>query len=250
MRENRSFLHAKNRKFLSIRRIREKMGAKKARKSQEGIVFTEYQAKEFLKKYAEIPKHLLLDPKEVKKMLLEKKFSLDFAFPFVLKISSDFLIHKTEEGAIKIVYNEIEFFRTLIDFDKKIIKYKARGILVEEFVKGQEIIIGIKKDKTFGHVIGLGIGGIFTEAIKDISFRACPLISEDFYSMLDDLKLKEIILGIRGKKNNIESLKETLIEISKIPEKHPEISELDINPLILNEKDCKIVDARIVFEQK
>ncbi len=225
------------------------MGAKTAKKSQKGLIFTEYKAKEFLQKYAETHKALLLNQKEVKKLLLEKRFSLNFTFPLVLKISSDILIHKTEENAVKIVYNEQDFFKTLTDFDKKIIKYKARGIIVEEFVSGREILLGIKKDKTFGHVIGMGLGGIFTEIVKDISFRACPIESEDFDSMLNDLKFKSLILGIRGKKNNIETLKKLVIEVSKIPLKNPNIEELDINPLILNEKSCKIVDARIIFEK-
>jgi len=223
------------------------MSVKTAKKSQNDLVFTEYKAKEFLKKYAETPKNLLLDQKEVKKLLISKKFTLNFNFPVVLKISSDFLIHKTDEGAVKTVYNEQDFFKTLVDFEKKITKFKARGVIVEEFVSGQELIVGIKKDNTFGHVIGLGIGGIFTETIKDISFRACPINSDDFDSMLNDLKFKSLVLGTRGKKNDIETLKKLVIEISKIPEKNPKILELDINPLILNEKYCKLVDARIVF---
>ena len=225
------------------------MGVKKARKSQDSLVFTEHKSKEFLKKYAEIPRNLLLEPKDVKRIILEKKFTFNFAFPFFLKISSDYLLHKTEENAVKMVYNEMDFFKTISEMDKKLVKFKARGILVEEFVKGQEIILGIKKDKTFGHVIGLGIGGVFAEAVKDISFRVCPIGSEDFDSMLNDLKMKEIISGTRGKKNDVEELKRLVIEISKIPDKNPKILELDINPLMINEKGCKIVDARIVFER-
>ncbi len=228
------------------------MGEKKAKKgqtSQENIVFTEYKAKDFLKKYAETSKDLLLDAKEIKKLLLEKKFSLNFSFPLVLKISSDFLIHKTEEDAVRIVYNEMDFFKTLGEFDKKLAKLKARGVIVEEFLKGQELIIGIIKDKTFGHVICLGLGGISVETVKDISFRACPLAPEDFDSMLDDLKMKDMVYGIRGKQNNISLLKKIVMDISQIPLKNPKILELDINPLFLNEKSCKIADARIAFER-
>jgi hypothetical protein len=228
--------------------FKKKMGVKRAGKSQPNLVFTEFKAKEFLKKYGEVPKGVIISVIDIKKMLLEKKFTLNFAFPVVLKISSDILVHKTEENAVKVVYNEADFFRTLNEMSKKLVKLKARGVLVEEFVKGQEIIIGIKKDKTFGHVIGLGIGGVFTEFVRDISFRVCPLDEKDFYSMLDDLKMKDIIMGIRGKKNNIELLKDMVLELSKIPEKNSNISELDINPVILNEKECKIADARIVFD--
>jgi hypothetical protein len=169
--------------------------------------------------------------------------------PVVLKISSDFIVHKTEENAVKMVCHEIDFFKTLADFEKRLSKYKARGVIVEEYVKGQELIIGIKKDKTFGHVIGLGLGGIFTETIRDISFRACPICSDEFNSMVSDLKFKNLISGTRGKKNDVEELKKIVIEISKIPDKYPKILELDINPIILNEHYCKLVDARIVFEK-
>ncbi len=222
------------------------MGSKEVK--LENLVLTEFKAKELLKKGFSVVKDVLFDEKQVKKILSDKNFS-GFNFPVVLKISSDFIVHKTEVGAIKIAYTQEDFFKTLEEFSKKITKFKARGILVEEFVKGQEIIIGLKKDKTFGHVIGLGLGGIFVETIKDISFRACPLESVDFDSMLNDLKMKDLILGIRGKKNNVAELKKTVLEISKLALKNSKLLELDINPLILNEKDCKIVDARIVMEK-
>jgi len=213
----------------------------------ENLVLTEFKAKEILKKGFSVVKDDLLDEKQIKKILLEKNYSVNF--PVVLKISSDAIVHKTEAGAVKVVYSKEDFLKTLEDFLKKMPKYKARGILLEEFVKGEEIIIGLKKDATFGHVIGFGLGGIFVETVKDISLRACPIEPEDFDSMLEDLKMKDLILGTRGKKNKIEELKKTVIEVSKLPIKNPRLLELDINPLILNEKECKIVDARIVFER-
>lgn len=218
------------------------------KESAVNLILTEFKAKELLKKGFPIVKDVLFDEKSIKNMLSEREVS-GFDFPVVLKISSDLIMHKTESGAIKIVYDSEDFFKTLEDFSKKIAKFKARGIIIEEFVKGQEIIIGLKKDSTFGHVIGFGLGGIFVETVKDISFRACPLKPEDFDSMLNDLKMKDLIIGVRGKKNRIEELKKIVIEVSKLPLKNPKLLELDINPLILNEKDCKIVDARIVIEK-
>ncbi len=213
------------------------------------VIFSEYKAKTFLSKYVSVSKDVFIDIK--KAQLIAKNKSLgESKFPLVMKIVSDEALHKTDIGGVRIAYNQEDFFKHLnflLGLSKKV---KSQGILIEEYVKGQELIIGLKKDKTFGHIIGLGIGGVFVEFLKNISFRKCPIDEEDFESMLEDIKAKDILFA-RKRQVNLDALKKICISVSKIPETSQGklIIELDINPLMLNEQEGKVVDARIIFEK-
>lgn len=190
-----------------------------------------------------------------------KKQAEKFSYPVVLKLISEKALHKTEIGAVKIIHDAAELEKAFSELEKidKENKLKA-DFLMQEFIEGNEIILGLKHDETFGHVIMLGVGGIFVELLKDVSFRACPITEEDADSMIQDLKVHELLLGYRGKKTNIKLLKEILVNLSKLPEKLEKskngskngsknrIKELDINPLIINGKIAKAVDVRVVLE--
>lgn len=220
------------------------------------IVFPDYKAKDFLKDYASIPKNFILDIKDARKIIMDKKIDASylkklesFDYQVAVKIVSDSIIHKTDVGAVKLVQDKDMFFSTLAGMMKTAEKFDAKGFMIEELVEGEELIIGIKKDKTFNHVICFGVGGIFVEILKDVAFRACPITLEDAESMINELKARQILLGARGKKYNLDILKKTLVAISKIPltKEGLSIEELDINPFMLNDKEGFIVDARIVF---
>jgi len=205
-------------------------------------VYTEFRAEKLLKKFVPVAKNQLV--KDVKEIKFKK-------FPLVLKIISSGALHKSDIGGVRIVNNKEELekgFKKLIKIAKKK-KLKLEGILIQEFIKGYQVIAGIKKDPVFGHVLLFGAGGIYTEVLKDISIRACPISSKDADSMIQELKTRDILYGIRGEKANIVKLKKILVKISKIPSKYKHIQELDINPLIVNKSDVKVVDARIVFER-
>jgi len=183
---------------------------------------------------------LIKNPKELTKI---KKF------PVVMKIISPQAIHKTDIGGIKTVNNQQEAQQTFNNFMKlvKSKRMKLTGILIQECVKGREFVIGIKKDPTFGHVIMFGAGGIFVESLKDVTFRVCPISDTDADSMMEDLKNKWLITGTRGQKPiNGKLLKQILVKVSKLPQRCKRIEELDINPVIANEKEAKIVDVRTV----
>lgn len=172
-------------------------------------------------------------------------------YPVVMKIISPQAIHKTDIGGIKIVNNLQEAQQTFNQFTKlaKSKKMKLAGILIQEHVKGREFIIGIKKDPTFGHVIMFGAGGIFVESLKDVTFRVCPIGESDADNMISDLKNQWLITGTRGQKSvNTKMLKQILVKISKLPQKYRKIEELDINPLMANEKEAKIVDVRVIIK--
>jgi len=203
-------------------------------------VYTEYRAEKFLKKWIPVARNELVLNKE--KISIKK-------FPLVLKIISSQALHKSDINGVRIVHNKEELdknFNELLNITKKK-KLKLDGILVQEYKEGYQLITGLKKDPVFGHVILLGTGGIYTEIIKDISIRSCPISTADAESMINDLKMKDMLYGIRGEVANISKLKRILVKLSKIPLKYKNIEELDINPLIINKKEVIIADARIIF---
>ena len=203
-------------------------------------VFLGKDAEKFLNGLPLAKSFLIKNPKELTKI---KKF------PVVMKIISPQAIHKTDIGGIKVVNGLQEAQQTFNKFMKlaKSKRMKLTGILIQEHVKGREFIIGIKKDPTFGHVIMFGAGGIFVESMKDVTFRACPIADNDAESMLSDLKNKWLITGARGENPiKVKLLKQILVKVSKLPQKYRKIEELDVNPLMANEKEAKIVDVRLV----
>ncbi len=209
-------------------------------------IFTQDKADKFLSKYIKIAKSEL-----TKNLQQVQKATNKLKYPLVLKIISQKALHKTDIGGIKICNNEQELEQSYQQLEKTANKKRLKPykILTQEFIKGKELIIGIKKDPTFQHVIMLGLGGIFVEILKDVTFRACPITLKDAQEMIDDLKGNKIIYGTRNQPSiNINKLKQTLVKVSQIPQKKKNILELDINPLIANEKDVIAVDTRIVFE--
>lgn len=215
-------------------------------------IYAEYEAEQFLVKSLPVAVSLLTKkPEQALEFVKKQKLS----YPVVLKLISKQALHKTDIGGVKIAKSEQElvaYYNELLAVAKKKklkLDEKVEGILMQEFVEGKQLIVGIKKDATFGHVIAFGLGGVFVEVMKDITFRVCPVEEHDAQQMIDELKSSKILYGVRGDKPvAFKELKNILIKASKIAEKNPEISELDINPLIINDKFAKVVDAMIVVE--
>ncbi len=205
-------------------------------------VLTEYDAEVFLEenKFPVVERRLFNDQDQA------LNYAEKLGFPVVLKIASDKLLHKSDVNAVRLnVYKENfrDNFKEL--FSAKIEK---KGILVQKYVPGKFILIGLKKDPTFGHAVAVGLGGIFTEVIKDISFRIVPISRKDANDMLKELKGYEILKGYRGGEADTDVIVDVLMKVSKLSEKYENISELDINPLIVNDSKAFVVDARIVFD--
>lgn len=205
-------------------------------------ILTELEAEDFLEK----------EGLNVVKRKLTKNFkeAEDFAnkigFPVVLKISSTELLHKTEKDAVILNVTKDSLKQSYEKLND--MKIKKEGILIQKHIPGEYLILGLKKDPIFQHTILIGFGGILTELIKDTSLRITPINKIESEKMLRELKSYPLIEGFRGKKLNKEKIIENLIKVSKLPEKYPNIKELDINPLIVSEKEAIIVDARIIFE--
>jgi acyl-CoA synthetase (NDP forming) len=169
-------------------------------------------------------------------------------FPCVMKVSGD-ILHKTDvNGVRKNIENEEEALNNF----KELIKIKrAKKVLVQQMVgEGYELIVGGKKDPQFNRVVALGAGGIFTEFLKDVSFRIVPISKNDAQEMLNEVKFSDLILkGFRGQKPaNPDSIVNALMAVSKIMERYPKIRELDINPLFATSTNAIATDVRIILE--
>ena len=171
-----------------------------------------------------------------------QKAAHQFGYPLVLKLIAPKVVHKTEAGGVKVARSDAD-----LEVAKKFLK--TGKVLVQEFVEGTELFLGIKNDPSFGHVLLAGIGGIYVEVYKDIAFRICPITRKDAEAMLSELKGKAILEGARGIKLNTKALIDAMVRLSELPERVKNLEELDINPFILNEKGGKAVDARVVLKE-
>ena len=210
----------------------------------------EIEAKELLREY-EIPVpvfKLIQNEEEINQ--IEK----DIGYPVVMKIVSPDIIHKSDAGGVKIgvnTENEARLaYQEIISNAKKYNKNaKISGVIVYSMVpQGTEIIIGMMKDPHFGPVIMFGLGGIFVEVLKDISFRVLPIEERDAREMITEIKGYEILKGARGNPpRDVQAIKEVLMKISQLTMENPEINEIDLNPIFVFEKGIQVVDARIIL---
>lgn len=183
------------------------------------------------------------------------KLANEIGYPIAMKIVSPQIIHKTEVGGVKInITSEDEIIRSYDEIitraKEKIPDAEIKGILLEEMVHGPEFIIGTAVDPQFGHMIMFGIGGIFVEIYKDISFRLVPITPGDAKDMLNEIEGKPLLEGVRGlPKADSEQLVNILMKVSDLVSTYPVIQEMDINPLIATERGAIAVDVKIVLSQ-
>ena len=176
------------------------------------------------------------------------------SYPLAMKVVSPDIIHKSDAGGINLDLKdekdvENAFKEILNSAGKVTTKERVLGTLISPMAaKGQECIIGMIRDSQFGPVIMFGLGGIFVEVLKDVSFRVAPLAEEDIDEMIKEIKGYKILTGIRGEKaKDIEAIKSILAKLSEIAINHAEIEEIDLNPVIVHEKGVSIVDSRIII---
>jgi acyl-CoA synthetase (NDP forming) len=172
-------------------------------------------------------------------------------FPVVLKGLGEKLLHKTERGLVHLNLNDPSAVTKAAEHIIDEAGEDLEGILVQPQIEGKrEFVAGLFRDKQFGPVVMFGLGGIFTEALSDVVFRLAPLSEKDVNDMIDSIKSKKLLGDFRGEKAaNLEDLKKTLLGISKIGMENPDISEIDINPLIITPKgEVLAVDALIIKE--
>ena len=214
-------------------------------------LLTEFEAKKILSKYG------------IKITEGSIAGSADEAFDIALKIhtnvamkiSSPDISHKSDVGGV-VLNVQLEDVRTAYDdmitrIRKAVPTAKIEGVLIQRMAPpGHEVIVGLKKDTQFGHALMFGLGGIFVEVYKDVSFRVAPIEKREALAMISEIKGYPILMGIRGRKPaDIGSIADVLVLVSEFAEKE-KIIEFDINPLIVNESGAVAVDARAMVEDQ
>jgi len=175
-------------------------------------------------------------------------YAQKIGFPVVLKVHAQKIFHKSEIGGVKVDINdEEEFLLSWEEMMEKISGKNIEGILVQEMTYGNEVAIGMKRDKQFGPVLMFGLGGIFIEIIKDVSFRVAPISKKEALEMIKELKGFKILDGARGKeKVNLKNLADIIISVSNLSMKEEYIDSIDFNPIMINKDKACITDFRII----
>lgn len=185
-----------------------------------------------------------------------KRYFKRIGSPVVMKLVSPDILHKTEAGGVKVgiaSVKDIEIsFKEIIDSARRYKKDAViEGVQIQPLISGgTEVIVGVSKDPQFGHLLMFGLGGIYVELLKDVSFRVIPITDIDAVEMIEEIKTSKMLKGFRNiPERDIEAIKDVLLRISQLCMDFQEIEEMDINPLIVFEKGAGViaVDARFSF---
>jgi acyl-CoA synthetase (NDP forming) len=181
--------------------------------------------------------------------------SKKLGFPVALKIVSPEISHKSDVGGVKLDLKtskqvEAAYEEILSAVKQKYPNAVIDGVSVQKMARpGTEVIVGMTKDAQFGPVLMFGLGGILVELLKDVSFRIVPFEREDAREMIREIKGYPILEGFRGREPaDVSILEEILLKISRFVDDHPEIKELDLNPIFAYKDGAVTVDARIILE--
>jgi succinyl-CoA synthetase beta subunit len=174
--------------------------------------------------------------------------NIKIAFPVALKVCSSKILHKTDVGGVKLKIKNMEELKQAFKKFRK--KFPTENLLIDHMEeKGVEIIIGLIQDPAFGLTIMFGIGGIFTELYKDVSFRVVPIDRYDAEHMIDEIKGKKLFEGFRNIKANKKLVIDLLLKLSKMGEELIDhIDQMDLNPVFVYEKDTCVVDAKLILK--
>ena len=174
--------------------------------------------------------------------------NLGLKFPVALKVCSSKILHKTDVGGVKLNIKNMDELKKLFKEFKK--KFPSENLLVDQMEeKGVEIIIGLVQDPTFGLSIMCGIGGIFTELYKDVTFRIVPIDKYDAKQMVEEIKGKKLLEGFRNIPANKELVVHLLLKVSKIGQELEEhIDQMDLNPVFVYGDDLCVVDAKLILK--
>lgn len=218
-------------------------------KSEGRTVLTEIESKQLLQE-AGIPVTLAVIARDAKEAA---KAAEKAGFPAVLKIVSPEVTHKSDVGGVKLGLESAD--EVAAAFEEIVAAVKAaqpdasiEGVAVQTMAPaGTEVIVGMSKDSQFGPVMMFGLGGIFVEVLKDVAFRIVPLEPKDAREMVREIKGYPVLEGVRGQPPaDLAALEKLILQVSAFVEAHPEIEELDLNPVFAYPDGVLAVDARIV----
>ena len=220
-------------------------------RSQGRTILTEIESKELIKQAGiSVSETKLATSREEASSL-----SRQLGFPVVLKVASADIVHKSDAGGVKLGLRTSKQVGKAYDDILGAIRQKypqaaIQGVSVQKMARpGVEVIIGMSKDAQFGPVLMFGLGGILVEVLKDVSFRIVPLARRDAAEMIREIKGYPLLEGYRGQEAvDVSNLEEMLLKVSEFAEKHPEIKELDLNPIFAYGRGAIAVDARVILE--
>jgi len=174
--------------------------------------------------------------------------------PVVMKIVSPDIMHKTDAGGVRVgLRNEADIRRGYREICENALKFRPQaeiiGVEIQRLASGRECILGVNRDQQLGHLIMFGMGGIYTEVMKDVSFRLAPVSIQDAESMVREIKGFPVLAGTRNEKpSDIRAIEECLLRLSQLVTDFPDILEIDINPLMVGEVgdggvavDCRMI---------
>jgi len=221
-------------------------------KEEGRSILTEWESKRILKQMGISVVETRLAKTQKEAVSLSQKMG----FPVALKIASPDVIHKSDSGGVKLSLNNAAEVRKAYDEILKKVRKQypeavVHGVSVQKMARpGTEVIIGTSKDPQFGPVIMFGLGGIFVEILKDVSFRVIPVKARDAQEMIQEIKGYPLLQGYRGKEAaSITALVEIILKISKFIEQNSQIKELELNPVFAYRDKAVAVDARMVLEE-
>lgn len=207
---------------------------------------SEYESKLVLKEYSiPVTREVLVKEKEQLPEAIAQ-----IGYPLVIKGCAPEITHKTELGLVFTdIRDEEEAYIAFERIYEKVKKIKNGGVLVQEMVKGKrELMVGMLRDEHFGVSVMFGLGGIFAEVLKDISFRIAPLSKTDAMEMVREIKASRILDSVRNMPAvDIDQLAELIVNVGRIGLENQEIKEMDINPIIISGSHPIAVDALIVL---
>lgn len=221
-------------------------------RSEDRLELGEKEAREVIKAYGfRVPKAMLARTSEEAAIVAK-----GIGFPVVMKISSPDILHKTEVGGVRVgLASEEEVERAFLEItsnaSRRMPKALIWGVSVQEMArKGKEVIIGMSKDHNFGPMLMFGLGGIYVEVLKDVSFRIAPVGKSDVERMITEIRSYPLLKGVRGEAPaDTDALVDGIQRLSQLVTDFPEIMEMDINPLLVLPKGEGVVaiDARLTL---
>jgi acyl-CoA synthetase (NDP forming) len=176
-------------------------------------------------------------------------------FPVVLKIASSDIVHKSDSGGVTLDLRDEDAVRAAYQQIRAAVQAaepgaRIDGVAVQPMARpGVEVIVGVSRDPQFGSLLMFGLGGVLVELLEDVSFRLIPITPRDARQMLGEIRAHALLEGYRGREPvSLDAIEQLLLSVSKLIDEHPEIAELDLNPVIAYRDGVVAVDARAVVE--
>ena len=220
--------------------------------SEDRLKLLEHEAFELVKHY-EIPVpevYLVKTPKEAYDL------ADSIGYPIVLKVVSPDITHKSDVGGVRLHLNSREEVARAVNEMLKTVSVKAPHarivgiIMYREASQGTEVIVGGLRDDVFGAAVMFGLGGVFVEVLKDVSFRVAPVSYEEAFEMINEIRSRQILEGYRGQKPVDKSaIADIIVKTSKLMLENEEIESIDLNPVMAYESGAMVVDARVILRK-